>query len=258
MMLILAVTILLAISRGGLVQSYAFSSNSNAFFGQPSTECIAVPDPATYISFTQAVYTNGVGNNQWSTQMNSYTNNNSPTTIDFMQYDMAVDGNGNVYGSVEYWTYQGGSVMNLHTGTIRALGTTGGINPNDVFEIELYSNSNNQITQVNFLYYESFDSTWYSGSITISQYLVPVLAWTLNIVGENGGEYRTFYTGAGNMVFDSQQYGITTTWQSSQTQGCYGHGYGVITQEGSNMDYGTPSIVSDYVEQTFVCTAYCS
>jgi len=233
--------------------AFAFSSNSNAFLGTSPNECTGMGGQ-TEILFSATMSTTGSGSNQWSTQMNGYTSTNSQK-LDWLQYNMAVDKSGDVYGSAEYWFTPppggpGGDAFNLNTGTLT---TVTSVSANDYFLISTSVNSANNVSSVTYSYYNAKLSKVYTGSITIpSKYLVPLLSWQLNIVGENNqnDEYATFTSGAGTMYYTSSSGSGQLAWMSNQPTCTTVQG--TITGETGTMYYATPSSSPAYeIDQSF-------
>lgn len=222
--------------------AFAYSSDNNAYIGVASNECTNTSGQTT-IYFTQQMWTTTGNYNEWSAQMNSYAAPNSKG-INFMQFNLAVDYWGDVYGAVEYWAGSQGSILNVHTST---LDTVGYVDVGSEFIISAVA-SQGVIYQVGFSFYDSDKGQWFSGNINIpSGDQVPLRSWQLNIVGENSGESVFFTYGTGSLTYSSYN---SLTYLSSQPT-CTQTPYGIITKETSNIAYSNPSISGGGVTQTF-------
>lgn len=245
---VIGVALLFAISTLAQV-SFAYSGNYNTNVGLSPSECSVLSSPQTTIDFNSTMNSNGTNGNQWSAQNNYYLHSNVMSnggSENFAQFDMAISGSGNVYGSIELWEGSFGSIYNVHTNTIR---TVTNIKSGDNWYIDLTTNSNGQVTSATYYYYES-GSGLYSKSITMgSSYVATTepMSWTLDIVGENSGLYSTFSSGGGQIYYFP---GGTATYLSG-IPSCVQSPY-VGTAEGSNIIYSAPSVSpSNQVNQAF-------
>jgi len=247
--------------------TYSGSGGTNIWAGNSSSsECSAVGNPSTFLDFNSTVTTTQANHFQWSAQMNADTVNSTtlnPNKLDWMQFNMAIDSSGNIYGAIEYWTEHGGSQFNNHTKTIHNVNGQGKLNSGDTFLIDVSTNSTGAF-YVDFTYYDSATSTYYTQSIDISTVpsfahgdIVPVYAWQLNIAAENSGSpaggYVTFSSGGGLMDYSGS---ATQTWSGSQpscTPPLAENSDGLVptTGESSNMKYFTPTVSAGIVFQGY-------
>ncbi|MHB8566820.1 MAG: InlB B-repeat-containing protein [Nitrososphaerales archaeon] len=243
----------------------AYNGANNDWIGDnssPTPICSDVNNPVSTLTFSATMKTNITSGYQWSTQMNSWPPPGNNSGVDWMQYNMAVDSSGDVYGSVEYWTLHGGSVWDSgHQYIYYSYGT---INPGDEFETKVQTDSNHNVNKVAFMLYDNAKKTWYHSStvnIPINHnnvdLLVPLVTWQMNIVGENSGSNptATFTSGLGRIAYASSD-SIGTTWSATRPSTSCITAVGPIgTGENSNMTYGTPYIETNagvnYVEQDF-------
>jgi hypothetical protein len=159
---------------------------------------------------------------------------------------MAISGSGQVYGSIELWAGPYGSFYNVLSNTIK---TVSHIQAGDSWSIDTSTNANYQVTSVTYYYYDSAAGKMYDQSVSTGGYAVAnvPLAWTVDIVGENGGLNVQFTSGGGQM-YDIPGYTATyLSFPPSCVQGPI-----VGTQENSNMAYGSPVVnPSNQVDQSF-------
>jgi hypothetical protein len=260
-------SILIILLMGVSTASATYSSNSNIFaFASSSSGCSADTDPSTSIQFNSTVTTTQSNHFQWSTQMNADTVNSSslnPNKLDWMQFNMAIDSSGNIYGAIEYWTEHGMSQFSNHTKTIHNVNSQGHLNSGDIFQIEVSTNSTGAF-YVDYTYYDSANSNYYSASIQISKVpgfakgdIVPVYSWVLNIVAENSGSPSggsvTFSSGGGTMEYFGGVSQGSSGSQPSCTPPLAENSDGLVpyTYEMSNMQYFTPTTSAGDVYQGF-------
>jgi hypothetical protein len=188
--------------------------------------------------------------------MNSNTVNSSgklPHGVNWMQYDEAVDGSGNVYGSIQYWPTSG---SNLFNSVSNAMDTITYVLSGDYFSTILNTNSGPNVTSATFFYYSTFAFQLYNITVNVpSSYIVPVVAYRVNIVGENSGHdpNADFSSGAGTVTYSSANTNgvVYNTSLYSCTSGHGSHGTIVVTGETANINWATPTQVGTEVTQTF-------
>ena len=167
----------------GAAHVFAYSSRTNIYVGKASNECSTEENPYITETFNQKLMITETDNgNQWSAQVNAYPYTNS-YGLDFMQFNMAVDTYGEVYGAVELWTPSGGSVWDMHTSTL-ATATNDLVNSGDKFTVELFQadgyNSGN-LWAAEFTYYNAYSGNTYEGTIDIpSTYYAQAASSQLN------------------------------------------------------------------------------
>jgi hypothetical protein len=222
----------------GSVPVFAYSSNTNVYIGISPNECSAQDTPTVSLLFNQTMVTTVSNGNQWSAQTNAYPLAN-PAGLDFLQFNLAINSAGQIYGAVEYWI-PSGSVYNVHTST---LATVTHVSKGDEFIttiLEDNGNNNNQLYSVSFTYYQaSTGNSWTLNINPPTKNYVQVASWQLNIVGESttSNPRATFNSGGGTTTYFSLV--SASTWLSSQPK-CV-QGQGVLTGETSNMQYATPT-----------------
>jgi hypothetical protein len=241
--LVWAMTTLLVVSS---IWNYAssFSSDQNAIVGLAPNDCGATVNPQTTALFYSSMISQLTNGNQWSAQDNGYVYPNdwegTGFSINFVQYNLAINSNGQVYGAVQIWAGAYGSVWNYNTAP---LATVTHVNTNDEFFIDPVTDKSNApaVIAVDFYYYESSIGKEFEQIATIpSGDATTLLAWQLNIVGENNGASNAQFTSGTGISYYLPDLNTNANWQSS-IPSCAQTPYD-ITAETSNMAYHTPSI----------------
>ncbi len=187
------------------------SSNGNAFVGQPSDECALQDNPTIVITFNATMDTNDTNGNQWSAQVNSYpvySATENPNNIGWSQFNMAIAGNGGIYGAVELWQEAGGGTINsVFDNSTSTIHTVTSVQSGDQFIITIFQNDSIHLGAwaVDFYFYQKSTGNSYSQELADipARYYAPVCTWQLNIVGENSGEHVIFSTGGASVTYYS-------------------------------------------------------
>lgn len=227
--------VLLLTSTAGDVYANSGSglkSNQNAEIYE--TSCVPLTDPSSYLSFNSTMLTTD-GAITWSAQMNAYPYQTGiQPNLDFMQFDMAVNSS-MIYGSAEFWNATAGTLMN-HSVELIPRGTLS-VSAGDSFLIQLYTN-NTGVYAASYTYYNLESGQYYTGDLYFQKpFVVPVVAWQLNVAKENNGGFIDFTSGGGSITYDSSSG--TLLWTT--TQGTCSFAGAIFTGEFSNMMVSTPT-----------------
>lgn len=230
------------------------SSNYNYIL---SNNCQPLQGVSVTVSITQDIMTT----NGFSLQLNA--DGMLTSGIAWQQYVLSVDGNGNVFASVDNWNKQG-QIFNQWTHLFNMPQTGDGgiyVPVGDEFSISLSSDSDNNITGASYTVVDSdgnvlgnynlvLDSlNQYDGGAYASADIGPIGDFALQVVGFANGQNTLFLSGAGDIIYHSSSPLTVATSAAS----CVYHYW---TGESSNSLYGSLPLQSpngDYVQSFSNC-----